>query len=125
MEYFYLYLFTRIDTLRETSIVLTVTSIMLFVFSFIIQGAFEEYNTNNSTKFDKFRKVVARVMTFSIIFFVVIPTQKQVAFIITAPMIYNNSDVQETVKGLPKAFNNLLQLGNQYLEETKENTNEK
>lgn len=48
-----------------------------------------------------------------------LPNQKQLAFIVAAPAIVNNEDVQGVVKDIPA----IMKLGTEYLKETLENVN--
>lgn len=50
---------------------------------------------------------------------VAMPNQKQLAFIVAAPAIVNNEDVQGVVKDIPA----IMKLGTEYLKETLENVN--
>ena len=47
------------------------------------------------------------------------PSQKQLAFIVAAPAIVNNEDVQGVVKDIPA----IMKLGTEYLKEALENVN--
>lgn len=117
MSYFYLYLFTRLDCILNLIGIILVGSLFMFAFSYFFQELNTDDRDYNPVPYKKFRRYLLYVAIPSLVFTMFVPTQKQLAFIITAPMIYNNTDIQDTFKELPKAFNNLVQLGNQYLEE--------
>jgi len=128
MEYFYLYLFTKLGDLKSLlGIVGGLVSCLFFIIALIASIVryidYSSYDEDNKDvkqmyKLIKMSKKYILYIAFPCILLAVfLPTQKQLAFIVVAPMVYNNGDIRDTVKEVPTIFKNLTQLASEYLKE--------
>lgn len=108
---FQIYLITILDNIQIISVLLSLTFfIFLMVVTLFIYIEDHEYGNESNTKS---AKKLAKVLTILLIIFVLaatfIPSTKQTAFIILAPKVINNEEVQK----LPQ---NALQFLNKKME---------
>lgn len=103
------YLFVMLDSIIGLfAFLMTISAIALFI-------TFEIMASGNIS--DEKGTKIGRISLFSFITFLLLtiftPNQKQLAFIITAPAIIENKDLQEVVKNTPE----IMRLGTEYLKE--------
>ncbi len=124
MNYFTAYLFTRLDSVGTFVEFLTVLGLVSLVIGLLGSLMYSIENDFPS----KVWKLILKKGKYWAIFFVTImlllPSQKEAAFIYIAPAIVNNQNFKETIQQIPELSN----LGLQYLNGLLENeikTNEK
>lgn len=108
------YLFTRLDS------ILTIIHYLLPIFFIMVVGSFVAYLMMFEEKYVKKTTLIVTknifkksLLTLCILLFikVLLPTQKEAAFIWLAPKIVNNEDITDTAKNIPE----LAKLGTEYL----------
>lgn len=83
---------------------------MIFLIAYNIKLSDEE---DISNEFKLMCKISYITMCVSWFLFTIIPSQKQAAFIIVAPAIVENKDLQDTLKNIPE----IAKLGTEYIKE--------
>ncbi len=121
MTYFQAYLFSILDGL---TIMLEIFTVFSTIFGVILIGiclfsAFDGEGVFVEKVLER-KKILISIYITLLFLFIAIPNQKQVAFIYIAPKIINNTDLQESIKKLPKLTNLGLEYLNDILEEKTE-----
>lgn len=111
MNYFTAYLFTRLNSINNVADFLLATGIALIVIGLAASGLYSiEYDFPKKL----FREAISKIKywaIFLLLIFLLVPTQKEAAFIYIAPAIVNNKNFKETIQQIPELSN----LGLQYL----------
>lgn len=114
MDYFYAYLFTRLDAFF---VIITLIFIISFVISIV--GIIFSLVLNINDEHDEFEKVKRLTKPFfialaiSVLINLIVPTKKELAFIYIAPKMANNIELKEAANRLP----NIINFGLKYIEE--------
>lgn len=116
--YFLMYILTTINNIKGASIILSAISFFIALFSAV------NYSCENSRKYstpdlilvNSLQKIFRRSFITFIVFTslaTLLPTSKQLAFIVIAPQIIENGAVKDTVKNIPE----ITKLGTEYLKQ--------
>lgn len=124
MEY---YLFAIINNIRGTlNACAWFTGAVGFIFliiSFVANGSLNGYSSEEDRAFAQYVKILCKrfitVFAISATFVTFIPSQKQLAFIIAAPYIVENEDLQQASKNTAE----IVKLGTEYLKEILNDSN--
>lgn len=115
------YLFAIINnivkTLSTCSFITGVIGGVMLLSAFIINGSLTKYSSEEERAFAQYLKILCKrfiiVFAISITFVTFIPNQKQLAFIVAAPHIIENEDLQQAGKNTTE----IIKLGTEYLKE--------
>lgn len=107
------YLLAILNNIRTTTEIMTVISFISLGSLTIFLALLISEGTEIPVYLKKFHRALCIVASIMLILATFIPSQKQVAFIILAPAIVENKDMQETLKNIPE----IARLGTEYLKE--------
>jgi hypothetical protein len=97
MEWWQVYLFTRLDGINIFFMITAVAGVILSIIAIVVYYSTldSEYSKDEHLFVDKYLKPIIAITAISIGVSIALPTQKDMAAIILLPKVVNNQDIQK------------------------------